>query len=116
MHSTPSLPAVVCETGRYHPESATKILAAACLLSQEKPAHQVSRRDTKVTYEALFNTMNVYAAAIHQWQRSKLGVSTELEYIVLNHEAHKAWKNDEKEFDLFQLVESMDDFRVRVPS
>ncbi len=64
--------------------------------------------------EALFNTMNLYAAAIYQWQRSELGVSTDLEYTVLNHEAHKAWKNDEKEFDLFQLAESMDDFRAGV--
>lgn len=64
--------------------------------------------------EALFNTMNLYAAAIYHWQRSEVGVSTELEYIVLNNEAHKAWKNDEKEFDLFQLAESMDDFRAGV--
>jgi carboxypeptidase C (cathepsin A) len=64
--------------------------------------------------EALFNTMNLYAAAIYHWQRSELGVSTELEYTVLNQEAHKAWKNDEKDFDLFQLAESMDDFRAGV--
>ncbi len=62
--------------------------------------------------EALFNSMNLYAAAVYQWQRGELGVSTELEYTVLNEEAHKAWKNDEKEFDLFQLAESMDDFRA----
>lgn len=62
--------------------------------------------------EALFNTMNLYAAAIYQWQRCELGVSTELEYVVLSEEAHKAWKNDEKDYDLFQLAESMDDFRA----
>ena len=66
--------------------------------------------------EALFNTMNLYAAAIYQWQRSELGVATDLEYTVLNEEAHKAWKNDEKEYDLFQLAESMDDFRAGVTS
>lgn len=64
--------------------------------------------------EALFNTMNLYAAAVYQWQRGELGVSTELEYTVLNHEANKAWKNDEKEYDLFQLADSMDDFRAGV--
>jgi carboxypeptidase C (cathepsin A) len=64
--------------------------------------------------EALFNTMHLYAAAVYQWQRSELGVSTELEYTVLNQEAHKAWKNDEKEYDLFQMAESMDDFRAGV--
>ncbi|WP_162846034.1 S10 family serine carboxypeptidase-like protein [Seongchinamella sediminis] len=66
--------------------------------------------------EALFTTMNLYAAAIYQFQREELGVSTELEYIVLNEEANKAWKNDEKDFDLFQLAESMDDFRAGMNS
>ncbi len=62
--------------------------------------------------EALFNTMNLYAAAVYQWQRGELGVSTELEYTVLNEKANKAWKNDEKEYDLFQQADSMDDFRA----
>lgn len=62
--------------------------------------------------EALFNTMNLYAAAVYQWQRGELGVTTELEYVVLNEKANKAWKNDEKDYDLFQLAESMDDFRA----
>lgn len=62
--------------------------------------------------EALFNTLNLYVAAIYQFQRGELGVSTELEYIVLNEEANKSWKNDEKDYDLFQLAESMDDFRA----
>lgn len=58
--------------------------------------------------------MNLYAAAVYQWQRSELGVATELAYTVLSQQAHKAWKNDEKEYDLFQLAESMDDFRAGV--
>jgi len=66
--------------------------------------------------EALFNTLNLYAAAIYQLHRGELGVSTELEYILLNEEANKAWKNDEKDYDLFQLAESMDDFRAAMSS
>jgi carboxypeptidase C (cathepsin A) len=62
--------------------------------------------------DSLFNTMNLYAAAVYQWQRGELGLKTELEYAVLNMEANKAWKNDEKEDDISHLTESMDDFRA----
>ncbi len=62
--------------------------------------------------DALFNTLNLYAGAVYQWQRGELGLSTELEYHVLNMDAFKAWKNDEKDDDISQLTESMDDFRA----
>lgn len=62
--------------------------------------------------DALFNTMNLYAAAVYHWQRGELGLSTDLEYTVLNFDANKAWKNDEKADDMSQLTESMDDFRA----
>lgn len=61
---------------------------------------------------ALFHFFHIFQNALHQWYFEELGVETPLEYTLLNHEAFKQWKNDEKELDLFELPSSVDDFRA----
>ena len=61
---------------------------------------------------ALFHFFHVFDNALHQWFFEELGVETPLEYKLLNMEAHKQWKNDEKQLDLFELPSSVDDFRA----
>lgn len=66
----------------------------------------------KAIDEALFNDLHLYQNAVQQWLLADIGVETPLEYIVLSNDAHKAWKNDEKQWDLFELQSSIDDFRA----
>ena len=61
---------------------------------------------------SLFPDMHVFQTALNQWYFEDLGVETPLEYTILNMEAFKNWKNDEKQFDLFELTASVDDFRA----
>ncbi len=60
----------------------------------------------------LFADTHLFQNAVHQWFFEELGVETPLEYEILNEEAHKSWKDDEKKFDLFEMTSSADDFRA----
>lgn len=66
----------------------------------------------KAIEEALLHDLHVFQTALNQWFFDDLGVETPLEYKILNMEAFKNWKNDEKQFDLFELTTSIDDFRA----
>lgn len=66
----------------------------------------------KAVEEALLHDLHVFQTALNQWLFDDLGVETPLEYKILNMEAFKNWKNDEKQFDLFELTSSIDDFRA----
>lgn len=61
---------------------------------------------------SLFPDMHVFQTALNHWYFEELGVETPLEYTILNMEAFKNWKNDEKQFELFELTASVDDFRA----
>lgn len=61
---------------------------------------------------SMFPDMHVFQTVLNLWFFEELGVDTPLEYKPLNMDVLKHWKNDEKQFDLFELTTSLDDFRA----
>ncbi len=62
--------------------------------------------------ESMFSDFHRFHNIVHRWFFEEMGIKTDLEYNILNMEACKTWKDDERKWDLYELSSAADDFRA----